>query len=98
VEVSPSLHNFCSAGLALTGFIANLSGPPGATYTITDPGADYGLIVPGDTGSCMVTTDCYSVSVADPATRPAPHWDATVHEGLSNLREFDWTLHVGKSF
>jgi len=98
VEVSPSLYNFCSPALALTGAFSNLSGPPGATYSITDPAGDYGSIAHGVLVSCVATNDCYSVSVDDPAARPAAHWDATVHEFLSNGRAFDWTLHIGKSF
>jgi S-layer family protein len=98
VVVSPSLYNFCSATLALTGFFSNLGGPPGATYSITDAFGDYGAIAQGVLASCAATNDCYAVSVDDPASRPAAHWDATVHEELSNLRELDWTLHIGESF
>jgi hypothetical protein len=98
VAVSPSLYNFCSATLALTGFISSLSGPPAAAYSITDAFGDYGAIGQGILVSCEATNDCYSVSVDDPAARPAAHWDATVHEELSNFRELDWTLHIGESF
>ena len=98
VEVSPSLYNFCSPALALTGAFSNLTGPAGATYSITDPAGDYGSIGHGILVSCVATNDCYSISVDDPAARPAAHWDATVHEFLSNGRAFDWTLHIGESF
>jgi len=38
------------------------------------------------------------VTVDDPAIRPAVHWDATLHETLSNGRPATWTLHLGRSF
>ncbi len=98
VELSPSVYNFCTASLVLTGSISNLTGPPGATYSIQDASANYGTLSQGILGSCLDTGDCYSVSVSDPAVRPAAHWDAMVHETLSNGRALDWQLHIGKSF
>ncbi len=98
VELSPTFFNFCDASLALTGSISNLTGPSGATYTILDGSANYGTVLPGGFGSCIDTGDCYSVSVSNPAVRPATHWDATVHESLSNGRAVDWRLHIGESF
>ncbi|MGF2075310.1 hypothetical protein, partial [Enterococcus casseliflavus] len=46
----------------------------------------------------VATGNCYSVTVDAPAPRPAPHWDATMHEALSNGSSKDWTLHIGASF
>ena len=44
------------------------------------------------------TGDCYQVTVSNPATRPATHWDATLQENLSAATPKTWTLHVGHSF
>ena len=49
----------------------------------------------------MSTTDCYSLGIAIPSTRPAVHWDASFHEEISpaNLGATkNWTLHIGESF
>ncbi len=34
----------------------------------------------------------------NPVARPAPHWDATLDEALSNGASKTWTLHIGSSF
>ena len=99
VTVEPSYFNGDSAALAaLTGAASNLTGPAGATYTIADGLAAYGTIASNATASCLATGDCYSVSVDDPAVRPAPHWDATMLETLSAGSPKTWTLHIGDSF
>jgi hypothetical protein len=99
VLVAPSWHNVNGAPLAFTGAGSNLTGPPGATYTLVDAAASYGPVADGATGSCG--GNCFQVSVSRPATRPATHWDLTVLEtigppalGQTKL----WTLHVGESF
>ena len=38
------------------------------------------------------------MSVTNPATRPAAHWDATFDELLSTGATKTWTLHIGDSF
>ena len=97
--VEPSYFNGDSSALALTGTGASLTGPPGATYTLTDAAADYGAIASNATASCLDTTgNCYSVSVDDPAVRPLLHWDAELEESLSNGSSKTWTLHIGDSF
>jgi hypothetical protein len=97
--VAPSWRNVNGAPLAFTGAGANLTGPPGATYTLVDAAAAYGTVANGVIGSCG--GDCFQVSVSQPATRPATHWDLTVREtivpdALGQVKV--WTLHVGASF
>jgi hypothetical protein len=45
-------------------------------------------------------SNCYSLMVADPASRPATHWDAHFTETPSTLADPPkvWTLHIGDSF
>ena len=96
VELRPAWLNGTSAAHAVTGMLSDLTGPPGPTYAITDAAADYGTIPPGGNASC---TDCYAVSISDPAVRPAIHWDASVRETIGPVvDEKGWTLHVGRSF
>jgi hypothetical protein len=96
--VAPSWRNVNGAPLTFTGVAANLAGPPGATYALVDGAANYGTVASGATAACA---DCFQVSVAQPATRPATHWDVTVREtiapdALGQVKV--WTLHVGASF
>ena len=95
VLVQPTYFNGDSAVLNLTGTASNLTGPPGATYTLTDLSASYGSIASNAAVACV---DCYQVAVDNPAARPAPHWDATMLETLSPGSPKTWTLHVGASF
>ena len=53
---------------------------------------------PQSTGDCFSAGDCYVLGVADPAVRPAAHWDATFDEALSTGDAKTWTLHIGESF
>jgi hypothetical protein len=99
VAVAPSWRNVNGAPLAFTGVASSLTGPPGPTYTLVDAAASYGTVANAAIGSCG--SDCFRVSVSEPATRPATHWDLTVREtiapdalGQAKL----WTLHVGASF
>jgi hypothetical protein len=98
IAVEPAYLNNSAATVALGGTLSNLTGPSGATYTIPDGAASYGSLPSGAGGSCTAAGDCYAVSVDAPATRPAPHWDATVDELLSTGLSKTWTLHVGSSF
>jgi len=96
VQVEPSWKKYAPAGF--TGAATNLTGPAGPTYTLADATADY---TSGDPAGSIVdcfhsTGNCYTVTVA--GTRPAPHWDVTFDEALSNLVTKTWTLHVGESF
>jgi hypothetical protein len=99
VTVAPGWRNVNGGPLAFTGAASSLTGPAGATYTLVDPAANYGIVANATTGSCG--SDCFQVSVSRPAARPALHWDLTVREtlGPSALGQTKvWTLHVGESF
>jgi hypothetical protein len=99
VTVAPGWRNVNGGPLAFTGTGSQLSGPPGATYTLVDAAANYGVVANATVGSCG--SDCFRVSVSRPATRPATHWDLTMREkilpdALGQTKQ--WTLHVGESF
>jgi hypothetical protein len=97
--VAPSWRNINGGPLTFTGAASQLSGPGGATYTLVDAAATYGTVANAAIGSCG--SDCFQVSVSNPATRPALHWDLTVREtiGPATLGQTTlWTLHVGNSF
>ena len=98
VMVEPAYFNGDSAPLLLTGTFVNITGPAGANYGAPDNSADYGSIGSNADASCLVTGNCYTVSVDDPAVRPAAHWDAVASELLSNGETKTWTLHIGDSF
>jgi hypothetical protein len=75
--------------------------PANPAYSIPDATASYGAVASGATGTCAATGDCYAIGITVPATRPAAHWDATLHEeivpaALGATR--NWTVHVGESF
>ena len=99
VNVVPSWQNLNGAPQTFSGTFTNITGPAGATYTITDPAASYGTVANGATASCGA--DCYAVSVSNPATRPVPHWDAAAVESIlpdTQGQQKQWRLHVGRSF
>ena len=99
VLVNPAWKNISASPLALTGTASAFTGPAGATYSLLDSTADYGTIAPGATAdSWSVGVASYRLSVSNPTTRPAAHWDATFLETLSNGIPKSWTLHVGRSF
>jgi S-layer family protein len=98
VNVRPTWRNFNGAAQTFSGTLTDITGPAGPTYTITDPAGDYGTVANGATGQC---TDCYAVSVSNPATRPAVHWDAAAVESIvpdTQGQQKQWLLHVGGSF
>ena len=97
VELDPSWQNTLSTAQPVTGTATNLSGPAGPSYTLADGSANYGAVGAGATADCNgATGDCYAVTVA--GARPAPHWDATLRETVSEGATTVWTLHVGASF
>jgi hypothetical protein len=99
VTVAPSWRNVSGGPLTFTGAASQLTGPAGATYTLIDAAASYGTVANAAIGSCG--SDCFQVSVSQPATRPATHWDLTVLETISPPalgQTKRWTLHVGESF
>jgi hypothetical protein len=98
VGVRPSWRNFSGTAQAFAANLAGLTGPGGAVYTVTDGTGDYGTVQDGAGARCA---DCYSVSVSDPATRPAVHWDATAVESIvpdTQGQQKGWSLHIGRSF
>jgi hypothetical protein len=99
VVVEPGWMNTGASTLTFTGASPSFTGPAGATYGLDDATADYGSILAGASADCFAATgDCYEVTVSNPATRPATHWDATLQENLSAATPKTWTLHVGESF
>ena len=98
VDVRPSWRNVNGAPQAFAAGLSNITGPTGATYAITDGAGDYGTVADGATAPCI---GCYGVSVSDPATRPATHWDASAVESITpdvQGQQKQWLLHVGRSF
>ncbi len=69
------------------------AGPPGATYTIVDAAGSYSI----PANAIALCNDCFVMSIDDPVTRPAAHWDATFSESTV-WGGASWTLHVGRSF
>jgi hypothetical protein len=104
VAVEPSWLNANFTAQTFTGAASTFTGPGAAgnpAYTIVDGSANYGTVAVNVTGNCGATSDCFSVGVTVPTTRPAVHWDAALHEDISpaNLgASKTWTLHVGESF
>jgi PKD repeat protein len=99
VRVEPTWQNSTGSTITLTGTASGFSGPAGATYTLGDPGANYGSVASGAVANCQTAmTDCYRMSVSNPATRPTLHWDAVFTETLSNGVAVTSFLHVGHSF
>jgi hypothetical protein len=99
VVVDPGWWNISAASFSLTGGASLFDGPPagGTTYTIVDGAADYGTLAAEASNNCFAATqDCYELAVSGP--RPAPHWDATFGESLSEPVNRAWTLHIGESF
>jgi hypothetical protein len=96
VEVRPHWSNIGASPISFTAVLTHLEGPAGATYTVPQFVSDYGTIQPGSNGHCGL--NCYSVSVDNPASRPAVHWDASALELLSNGDSIGWEMHLGGSF
>jgi hypothetical protein len=99
VFLRPAWKNVSGALLALAGAATSWTGP-GATYAAYDTAADYGAIATGATADCGAATgNCYELSVSDPPSRPAMHWDATLTESLNDGDPpRNWLVHVGRSF
>ncbi len=98
VQVAPSWTNRRATSQTFTAVAANLTGPPGPTYTIIDTAADYGTVAGDSSVNCQdATADCYLMTIS--GIRPAQHWDATFLESLSvGTVTKTWTLHLGNSF
>jgi hypothetical protein len=99
VLVEPTWRNPTTGPIAVTGTASNFTGPAGATYTITKASAGYGTVTQGTSANCFnATGNCYELSVDNPFTRPAAHWDTTFDETESNGDVASWTVHIGGSF
>jgi hypothetical protein len=98
VLFEPSWTTVTTSTLSPFGTLSGFSGPGGATYTLNDASGAYGSAPPAATTSCTDTGNCYRLTVSDPASRPALHWDVTVTEGLGVGSTKTWTLHLGSSF
>ena len=98
VDVRPSWRNVNGAAQTFASAAVAITGPPGASYAITDGAADYGTVPNGVTARCA---DCLAVSVSNPSPRPAAHWDAALEEQITPDAQGQdqlWGLHVGHSF
>jgi hypothetical protein len=99
VFVESDWQNVTESAITATGTASNAAGPVGATYTLNDTTADFGTTNANTTTNCFDQTgDCYQFQVSAPATRPAPHWDASFQESVSGGVNKTWKLHVGDSF
>jgi S-layer family protein len=104
VTVAPAWLNANFGAQSFTGTAPGFNGPgaPGdPTYMIADAAASYGTVASNATASCTSAADCYALGTTVPSTRPAQHWDASVHEQISpaNLGAAKtWSLHIGDSF
>ncbi len=100
VLIQPSWKNLSGILLSLLGTASNFTGPAGPTYTLNDSNADYGLIASGATSNCGTATgNCYEMTLSNPLTRPATHWDASFTETLSDGDPATVRLlHIGQSF
>ena len=97
VEVKPSWRNQNGASQTFGSSLADITGPAGATYAITDPTADYGTVTNGATATC---TDCFGVLNVI-VNRPQQHIDASAVESITpdtQGQQKTWKLHVGGSF
>jgi plastocyanin len=103
--IQPAWTNNTSSEVTATGSVSGFTGrygpAPGETYIIADGVATYGPIGGGASGSCAAS-DCYSVSVSVPSSRPATHWDARFRETLTAGADAPvsgtWAIHMGDSF
>jgi hypothetical protein len=98
-DVATSWLNFNGGPLTFGGQGLTFSGPPGPTYTLTQPAAVYGTVADGASRACPAGQR-YRVTIG--GARPAAHWDATLLEQLQPAAQHGqthtWTLHVGDSF
>jgi S-layer family protein len=97
-DLRPTWRNTAGSPQTFGGTLSGLAGPAGATYTIGDNTASYGTVANNTDGTC---TDCYSITVSNPPTRPVLHWDATALESITpdaQGQQKSWTLHIGGSF
>jgi hypothetical protein len=98
VDMRPSWRNVNGAPQTFAATLSNLTGPPGAIYTLVDGTGNYATVANNASALC---TDCYMVTVDNPATRPVQHWDASAVESITpdaQGQQKQWRLHIGSSF
>jgi hypothetical protein len=98
VDVRATWRNQSGAARTFSSALVSLTGPAGATYSITDNASDYGTVANGATAPC---NNCFAVAVSNPVTRPVQHWDITGVESIvpdTMGQQKPWLLHVGGSF
>ena len=99
VIVDTTWQNLTVGSVAATGVVSGFVGPAGASYSIADSTAGFGTVAAGFQANCFTATgNCYQLSVSNPASRPASHWDATFVETINGTTPKTWTLHIGDSF
>jgi hypothetical protein len=98
VRLGTAWFNQSDSTVAVAGTATDFSGPSGATHTLDDATADYGMITSLGVGPCDGTGDCYEITVSDPAVRPVQHWDTLLQEALTVGVPHTWVLHIGESF
>ncbi len=98
VVVASAWENLTSSSAAISGTAPFFTGPAGATYTLVDATADYGIVGAHQRASCFSVGNCYEVAVSAPAVRPIQHWDSQLQENLNIGVPKTWTLHIGESF
>jgi hypothetical protein len=98
VALQPTWRNVNGAAQTFGGMLLDFGGPPGPGYGLEDSLASYDTVSDGASARC---TDCYAVSVSDPAQRPATHWDAFTNETITpdaHGQRQRWLVHIGDSF
>ena len=98
VDLETSYFNGLHVPFSATGAIADLTGPPGTSFTVVDSEAAFGQIPAQSVRGCADAGDCYAVTLSDPGMRPLQHWDAQLWEELSNGEVVVRAMHVGGSF
>ena len=86
------------AVVSILGQASSFTGPSGADYTIDDDTAFYDVLPTGVSKSCIEENDCFAVTVSNPITRPAQHWDARFQEQTNMSLPHTWVIHLGESF
>lgn len=78
-----------------TGTLSSVDGSQAAaTYTVADATASFQVV--NNVSDCITLGDCYAAGVsANP--RPAPHWDAFVHENAADGAH-GYVVHIGGTY
>jgi hypothetical protein len=97
-DVRPTWRNVNGAPQSFSGALSSPGGPAGGVPAIIGSAAGYGTVPDGASAECAT---CYTISLPDPAPRPAAHWDGAVTESIVpdiHGQRKRWVLHVGRSF